>query len=306
MKKWKVLLPVAILAMSSLACTAAGWSIVRGSGNVEQKAYEVSGFDGVDLSTVGTVYIEIGEEEGLRVEAEDNLIEQLRIEVRGGTLHIGTNDFVSLFPTKPVYFHLKAKTLSSISVSGSGDVEAPALESRDFAVEVSGSGNVSVDELVTDGLDVKVSGSGDVHISDGEIGDQYVDISGSGAYKAEEVGAAEAQQITVDVTGSGQVELGTLDAEYLDVGISGAGRVSVADGRVDAQKVDIGGSGVYRAVSLESAEAEVHISGSGTAKVWVSEHLEAKVAGSGDVYYAGDPTVNESISGSGDVRSIDS
>lgn len=306
MKNVKTVLLSAVLALGSLACSAVGWSVVRGSGHVAEETYDVSGFDGVALAGIGTVYVEIGEEEGLCLEAEDNLIEHFRIEVRGDTLHIEVKEFVSLVPTEPVKFYLTAKALNNISVSGSGNVEAPALEADDFGIKVSGSGDVSIDELAAAGLDVKVSGSGDVTISGGEIGDQYITVSGSGTHKAGEVGAVKAQQITVKVTGSGKVELGQLETAAVDVEVSGAGKANVAGGKVDMQKVGISGSGVYRAADLESTQTEVHISGSGSARVWASERLDARVSGSGKVYYAGDPAVKESISGSGGVKSIDS
>jgi hypothetical protein len=304
-KTTMVLLAITILALSSLACSAAGWAVVRGSGNVEEKTYSVSGFDGVALAAIGTVYVEIGEDEGLRVEAEDNLLEHFRIEVRGDTLNIETNEFVSLLPTKPVKFYLTAKALNAITVSGSGDVEAPALEADSFSIKVSGSGDIWIDELAADGLDADITGAGNVTIAGGEIGDQYINVSGSGSYKAGAVEAREALKVSVRVTGSGKAELGQLEAVGLDVDIAGAGKVAVAGGTVGTQTVDIGGSGAYRAADLESAQADLHISGSGSARVWASEYLDARITGSGDVYYKGDPTVTESITGSGDIRSIE-
>ena len=304
-KTTAVLLAITILALSSLACSAAGWAVVRGSGNVEEETYDVRGFDSVALATIGTVYIEIGEDEGLRVEAEDNLLEHFRIEVRGDTLNIESNEFTSLFPTKPVKFYVTAKALNGITVSGSGDVEAPALEADNFSIKVSGSGDIWIDELAADGLDADITGSGDVTIADGEIGDQYINVSGSGSYRAGDVKALEALKVSVRVTGSGKVELGQLEAADLDVDISGSGKVAIAGGTVGSQTVDIGGSGTYRAADLESKEADLQISGSGSARVWASEYLDVRITGSGDVYYRGDPTVTESIAGSGDIRPIE-
>ena len=300
-----VLLAITILALSSIACSSAGWAIVRGSGNVEEKAYDVSGFDSIALATTGTVYVEMGEDERLRVEAEDNLIEHFRVEVRGNTLHIESNEFVSLFPTQPVKFYLTAKALNGITVSGSGDVQAPALEVDSFSIKVSGSGDIWIDELAADGLDADITGSGEVTIADGVIGDQYIDVGGSGSYKAGDVKALKALKVSVRVTGSGKVELGQLEAVDLDVDISGSGKVAIAGGTAGTQTVDIGGSGTYRAADLMSSEADLQLSGSGSARVWASEYLDVRITGSGGVYYKGDPTVKESITGSGDIRPIE-
>lgn len=296
-------LSTAIEALSSLA-SITGWGLIRGSGNVQGETYAVSGIDGVALATIGTVHVEIGENEELRVVAEDNLLEQFRIEVMGDTLYIESNEWVVLYPTEPVEFFLTTKALNSITVSGSGDVEAPALEADDFEIDVRGSGSVSIAELVTRVLDVKISGSGASIISGGELGDQCIDVMGSGIHRAGDARAVEAQQIAVKVIGSGKVELGELDAVDLDVRISGAGKVSAAGGKVDAQKVNISGSGQYRSADLGSGQANVKIVGSGSARVWAGEHLQVKVRGSGNVYYRGAPTVKESIAGSGGIGSI--
>jgi hypothetical protein len=45
----------------------------------------------------------------------------------------------------------------------------------------------------------------------------------------------------------------------------------------------------------------VRVSGSGEAVVNVADELDVDVSGSGGVQYIGDPTVAESISGSGDI-----
>jgi hypothetical protein len=290
-------------ALSSLA-SITGWGLVRGSGNVQEETYAVSGIDRVALATIGTVHIEIGENEGLRVVAEDNLLEQFRIEVMGDTVHIESKEWVVLYPTQPVEFFLTTKALNSITVSGSGDVDAPALEADDFEIDVKGSGSVSIAELVTRVLDVKISGSGASIISGGELGDQCIDVVGSGIHRAGETGAAEAQRIAVRIIGSGKVELGELDAVDLDVRISGAGKVSAVGGKVDVQKVNISGSGQYRCADLTSGQADVKIVGSGSARVWAGEHLCAKVRGSGNVYYRGAPTTKESVTGSGGIGSI--
>jgi hypothetical protein len=306
MKKLVVVTLMLVLALSSFACSAAGWSIVHGSGDVDEETYAVSGFDAVHFATVGTLHIEMGEEEGLRVEAEDNLLEYFEVEVKDGTLEIGTREFVSLIPTEPVHFYLTAKSLDSIAASGSGDVEVPALQASSFSVKISGSGDVSIGQLVANMLDVRISGSGGLFIADGEIGDQDVDVSGSGEYRAGGVKAVKAERISVKVSGSGKVDLGELDADVLDVRASGSGKVSAADGAVATQRARVSGSGRYEAKGVESAQAEIRISGSGSAMVWASERLDVEITGSGHVYYVGSPIVEESITGSGDVRQIES
>ena len=109
----------AVLAFSILACDTSAIFVEsgigtaeRGSGNVVEETRPVSGVSGVDLATIGDVIINLGDEESLRIEAEDNLMKFFDTQVRGGTLRISTNPrSVNLRPTKPVRFFLTVKEL---------------------------------------------------------------------------------------------------------------------------------------------------------------------------------------------------
>ena len=141
----------AVLVFSILACDTSrifvqGFESTaeRGSGNVVEETRPVSGVKGVDLATIGDVIIEIGDEESLRIEAEDNLMKFFETEVRSGTLRISTNPrSVNLRPTQPVRFFLTVKELEEVTISGSGDIQVPDLEADRFSVDIGGSGDVN-------------------------------------------------------------------------------------------------------------------------------------------------------------------
>jgi hypothetical protein len=223
-KRGFIILAVAVLLASSLACVCP-LSVpglgqgVRGSGDVVEETREVRGFTGVTLATIGNLYIEQGDEEGLRIEAEDNLIPYFEIDVDGGMLEIGTKPGVNLRPTVPVNFYLTVKGLDTIRLAGSGDIEALGLEAGDLEVTVSGSGDVSMPDLDADRLAVVIAGSGDLSAS-GQVDEQEITISGSGRVEARDLACAEA---AVRITGSGSATVRVSD--HLDVTISGSGSV---------------------------------------------------------------------------------
>ena len=281
-KQWFiVLLASAVMAASSLACSAIGWQGIRGSGHVIEKIFEVDDFTGVELATFGNLYIEVGDEEELRIEAEDNLIRYFEFPVISGMLKIESRPGVPLRPTRPVNFYLTVKALDTIVLSGSGDIEAPDLEAERISVTISGSGDVEVGNLAADAIKAQISGSGDLDIS-----------------------RSKAEEQEISIYGSGDVEVGKLDADVIKVRITGSGNLDILGGQVEEQKVTLSGSGDYRAGHLASAEADVRIIGSGTTTIRVCERLEARISGSGDVRYAGSPTVEQSVIGSGDVSQI--
>jgi hypothetical protein len=272
---------MALVVLGSMACCGVGFGAVYGSGHVVEKTFEVSDFSGVDLMTVGDLYIEMGEEEGLRIEAEDNLIEYFWVEAAGGTLKIDTRPSVLFSAKRPIKFYLTAKKLDTIVLSGSGNIDAPDLEGEQISITINGSGDLRADDLSADQIALEVDGSGNLDIEGCQAGRQEIDVSGSG-----------------------DVRIDDLEADELQVRIDGSGNVRISSGKVDEQRVAVRGSGDYHAPALASEESDVTLTGSGSADVRVSERLEVKITGSGDTSYIGNPDISRTITGSGDLVSV--
>ena len=103
-----------LFAVSTLGCICCGidfgaarfgWpGAVRGSGRVVQEERPVSNVNAVRLATFGDLTIELGEEEELRIEAEENLIPYFETRVQNGTLIISQRPNLRLVSYKPVNF----------------------------------------------------------------------------------------------------------------------------------------------------------------------------------------------------------
>lgn len=65
--------------------------------------------------------------------------------------------------------------------------------------------------------------------------------------------------------------------------------------------VDISGSGDGNLEKIQAKTGDIRISGSGDVRVNVQNSLKARVSGSGKVYYTGSPAIDSEISGSGKV-----
>lgn len=126
-------------------------------------------------------------------------------------------------------------------------------------------------------------------------------VSGSGSLKAET--PLEAEEIELNVSGSGEINIDDLNAYDAEMTISGSGDIHLSGGRkLSSLTCDISGSGELHARDLEAEKAELTISGSGGCKVHVTDELEVDISGSGNVRYKGQPRINANISGSGDVE----
>ena len=106
--------------------------------------------------------------------------------------------------------------------------------------------------------------------------------------------------LVVRASGRGEILLSDLRADALEVEVLDSGPVR-ATGSVGRQRARLAGRGAYEAGDLASREATIEVSQAGSATVRVGDRLRAVVGGAGSVYYFGDPLVESSISGTGDV-----
>jgi len=194
---------VLLMALTILACQVGGISLgdartIRGSGDVVEQTRAVSGFTAVELATLGTLHIEVGDTESLRIEAEDNLMGYLETEVRNGRLRIGTQEDIRLDATKSVRYYVTVTGLDTIVISSSGDIE--------------------MGELEADALEVDISSSGDLDIASGQVKAQNVTISSSGNYTAEDLVSTEAE---VRLNSSGSATIWVLD--FLKANLNSSG-----------------------------------------------------------------------------------
>jgi hypothetical protein len=127
-----------------------------------------------------------------------------------------------------------------------------------------------------------------------------VRLAGAGQIEASDL---DTGPLALQLSGVGGVELVNLQAPSLDVESTGVGDLNLS-GSVQEQTVRLRNMGEYDARHLTSNVADVLVANWGSATVRVRDRLRVRINGSGSVYYIGDPIVDSSGSGSGDVVQI--
>lgn len=127
-------------------------------------------------------------------------------------------------------------------------------------------------------------------------------INGSGTLSA--LQPISSARLYLKVNGSGSVSVSSYIGETLSANISGSGDVNVNGGAVNSEALKISGSGTINLLNLSAKYVSAETSGSGKTTVRVSDNLDVSISGSGDVYYAGNPSVHTVISGSGRVSRL--
>ena len=127
-------------------------------------------------------------------------------------------------------------------------------------------------------------------------------ISGSGDIIAED--QIKTKTLDMAVSGSGNIRLSDLSAERVKSAISGSGDIVLA-GKIAARdlSVAISGSGNFKGLDYSADDVTIKISGSGNVGIEANNNLYIRTAGSGNVTYKGKPLIDQSIAGSGTVKS---
>jgi hypothetical protein len=192
---------IVILTVAISACTFT-LSYDEGSGVIVNETREVSNFDEIAFTGIGTLHIAMGEEELLEIEAEDNILPRIVTEVRGDRLEISfDNDrWESLIrPTEPIRYFLIVRSLKEVNLSGLGDVQ--------------------IEEIEADRLVLTLSGAGRVKTS-GKVNELEINVTGAGSYDGADM---KSERIDVNLSGAGSATVWV--TEFLDVNISGLGNV---------------------------------------------------------------------------------
>ena len=201
----------------------------RGSGNVVSQTREVSGFDAVSISYPAEVLIKQGNAESLKIEAEDNLMPNLKTQVKNGTLEIfyKRENGKHVNPTKTVKITIVVKDLNNVDFTSAG--------------------KLVVDNLKTNALDVSLSGAGDIKLNKVAVKGLSVSLSGAGSMSA----SGTADRLDLNISGFGDFKGGDLHSQDGRVGISGAGSATVwADDNLDAQISGAGSISYYGSASV--------------------------------------------------------
>ncbi len=211
---------ILFLAIVAFSCNAQNWSGtgIEGKGPKVTKTLDLDAFRGLGLSINAEVYLRQGSTQSVKIEAQQNILDNIETNVDNGhwkikfDKNVREHDGVKIWVTVP--------TLQRAAVSGSGDIigENSFSNLGDLDLAVSGSGSIHLDSD-SKNLEVAISGSGDMKLG-GSTGKCNIRISGSGDVEAFDLGTSDC---SVKISGSGDASVKS--SGNLDVAIAGSGDV---------------------------------------------------------------------------------
>jgi hypothetical protein len=187
-------LPLAAVVVTALAVVGCD---IGDDGPRTSQARDVAAFSRIDNRDSVDVRLHVGEPQRVQVRAGEKVIDDVRTEVRDGTLHIAFDH--DGFLGDDVIVEASVPRLTAIEASGSGDIDADGIDADALAVRSDGSADITL-EGIAGRFALDLDGSGDADASGLAARDARVVVGGSG-----DAEVRADQRLDVDVDGSGDV-----------------------------------------------------------------------------------------------------
>lgn len=211
-----------ILLVSMMAACHHGLNQVSGSGNRQKQKRDVGSF--TSISTNGAFHIEVVAQKpaALEIEADDNILPLVHMEVSNNVLHIKPGQSYSV--REPIIIRIAVPNLEGITSNGAGKIDVDGLNNEKFEIDLNGATAIRV--------------SGETKLVD-------IDTNGAGKIDTSKLRAARA---VVESKGVSRVEVHA--AEQLDVNVSGPSSVVYSGDPVVNKTVNGPGSVQKKASSV--------------------------------------------------------
>jgi len=190
---------------------------ISGSGGYVSRDYNTDSFNAVSISGEAEVYITKDAVRSVRIEAQNNILNALNVNVQGQTLTIGEDNCFRNAQRLKVY--ISTPTLTGLISAGSVNItSADTFTESEFSAVLSGTGSMNLNVDVQE-FNASISGSGDISAS-GTATQQYFTSSGDGGFKCFNLVGED-----VDINVSGTANLEVHATKTLNIDVSGTAMI---------------------------------------------------------------------------------
>ena len=287
---------LAATAMTVSACTATAHTAVTatdmsipsdaritGSGNIITRRVNIADFSRIETSRAVHLVVEKRSGRKAIIEADDNIMPYVIVEVDGGCLNVGIDDDI--------------KSLNNVTVK----VTVPS-DGNISAISASSASRVTVEtEIKSPKLMLDASSAANINITKSDVGTCSIDASSA----ANVEGAIKADNCVIDMSSASDVNVALL-AVKCDVTATSAASATLS-GEAGDIEITVSSAAKVDAMDLNARNADVSASSGGSIKVTCMKSIDASASSGGSVKYAAkgdlDPELRHTSSG-GSVRKL--
>ena len=287
---------LAATAMTVSACTATAHTAVTstdmsipsdaritGSGNIITRRVSIADFSRIETSRAVHLVVEKRSGREAIIEADDNIMPYVIVEVDGGCLNVGIDDDI--------------KSLNNVTVK----VTVPS-DGNISAISASSASRVTVEtEIKTPKLMLDASSAANINIAKSDVGTCSIDASSA----ANVEGAIKADNCVIDMSSASDVNVALL-AVKCDVTATSAASATLS-GEAGDIEITVSSAAKVDAMDLNARNADVSASSGGSIKITCMKSIDASASSGGSVKYAAkgdlDPELRHTSSG-GSVKKL--
>ncbi|MBT0809656.1 DUF2807 domain-containing protein [Litoribacter ruber] len=216
MKK-KTSFAILLLLISLWSCTQSG---VEGNRQLDTRAFVFDHFDILEIDDNFIVELYQADDYYVEIEAEENLMEHIRLRVDGQTLKLAYKQ--KILPNHPIRINIATPELKEINVRGACRIRTvEPFVTPYLAIHAQGASHVLM-ELVADEVHSHSQGAAKIELS-GSTNLLVKQMEGAGVFNGLALGANNAR---VNLQGVGKISVNV--SGNLDVNIEGIGKVEYA------------------------------------------------------------------------------
>lgn len=287
---------LAATAMTVSACTATAHTAVTatdmsipsdaritGSGNIITRRVSIADFSRIETSRAVHLVVEKRSGREAIIEADDNIMPYVIVEVDGGCLNVGIDDDI--------------KSLNNVTVK----VTVPS-DGNISAISASSASRVTVEtEIKSPKLMLDASSAANINITKSDVGTCSIEASSA----ANVEGAIKADNCVIDMSSASDVNVALL-AVKCDVTATSAASATLS-GEAGDIEITVSSAAKVDAMDLNARNADVSASSGGSIKVTCMKSIDASASSGGSVKYAAkgdlDPELRHTSSG-GSVKKL--
>ena len=287
---------MAATAMTVSACTATAHTAVTatdmsipsdaritGSGNIITRRVNIADFSRIETSRAVHLVVEKRSGREAIIEADDNIMPYVIVEVDGGCLNVGIDDDI--------------KSLNNVTVK----VTVPS-DGNISAISASSASRVTVEtEIKSPKLMLDASSAANINITKSDVGTCSIDASSA----ANVEGAIKADNCVIDMSSASDVNVALL-AVKCDVTATSAASATLS-GEAGDIEITVSSAAKVDAMDLNARNADVSASSGGSIKITCMKSIDASASSGGSVKYAAkgdlDPELRHTSSG-GSVKKL--
>jgi len=216
MKNFKSILLSIALVSAFAACNKD--NCIDGNGGNVSRNYNMADFNALSIYGDAQVTVTKGADRAVRIEAQDNVLNELNVAVSSGTLNIGKDNCFNS-GTNKLKIYVNTPTLIGLTSSGSVDITSnDTFTENSFSTVLSGTGTMDINIDVAN-FQSSVSGTGTV-IARGKATNQFFASSGDANFECFDL---IGEDVDIDVSGTANAEVHA--TKTLNIEVSGSATI---------------------------------------------------------------------------------